>query len=261
MDFTLALPTAGIPYSETGWFTRDFIVAVFRYFLLFETDFTAEEMKGAVHDVIRALLEGTEVNLTQLKSGAVSTSDVARKITAEPTMFGDEARVRGALDTSDYDTDGDWSATMEAFTHTGEFGNAIVVQYLQDIFIRSLASGTWPLLKSDGGDGEFEKLVKRILDLSDDTEMETFLRITDETAFRTGMKERFLQQRVSAKGLPFAGEVFLMWGLPGNAGKAYRVKQTTDTITVAERIEAFLDPLPVKRQNKRRRTTSGAADK
>lgn len=261
MDFTVAVPTAGIPHHETTTFVRDFIKAVFGYFLVFEDSATPEKVKAAVDNVISTLLMGTGVSLRNLRlqdpgDEVLPTDRVAQMIVEHETMLDDSWRVGGAgfLDTSDYDR-GDWGATMEGLTHEGGFGNAIQAQALQDLFIRSLASGSWPVL-NPYGDGDFADKLKRILDLSQPTEMERLVAIVTSRAFTAGMK-RFLEQRVPVKGLRFAGDVFLMWGLPGStlAGAAYTLREGVPSVTVAEKIREFLAP-PVawRPKSKKRRT-------
>lgn len=260
MDFTVAVPTAGIPRHETTEFVRDFVKAVFEYFLVFEDSVTPEKIMAAVDNVISTLLVCTGVSLQNLNPQDPGvevwpTDRVAQMIVEHETMLDDGWRVGGAgfLDTSDY-IRGDWDATMEGLTHEGGFGNPIQAQALQDIFIRSLASGSWPVLKPNGGNDDFADKLKRILDLSDPSEMNRLVEIATSPAFTAGMKT-FLQQRVPVKGLPFGGDVFLLWGLPGStpAGAAYTLREGVPSVTVAKKIrESLAPPVPWRRPKKRR---------
>lgn len=255
MDFTVAVPTAGIPLHETTQFVRDFVKAVFEYFLVFEDDVTPEKITAAVDNVISALLMGTRASLRNLKpqdpgDEVLPTDSLVQMIVEHETMLDNSFRVGGAgfLDTSDY-IRGDWDGTMEGLTHKDGFGNAIQAQALQDIFLRSLDSGAWPVL-NPYGDDEFAKLLKRILDLSGPDEMVAMLRIVTDPRFVAGMRT-FLRQPVSAEGLSFAGDVFLVWGLPRST--AYTLMDGVPSVTVAEKIRKFLSP-PVWPKPKRRRT-------
>jgi hypothetical protein len=261
MDFTVAVPTAGIPHHETTEFVRDFIKAVLGYFLVFEDSATPEKVKAAVDNVISTLLMGTGVSLQNLNpqdpgDEVLPTDRVAQMIVENETMLDDSWRVGGAgfLDTSDYNR-GDWGATMEGLTHEAGLGNPIQAQALQDLFIRSLASGSWPVL-NPYGDGDFADKLKRILDLSDPLEMKHFVDFVTHSTFIAGMRT-FLRQRVPVKGFPLAGDVFLMWGLPGHtkAGAAYTLREGVPSVTVAEKIREFLAP-PVawRPKSKKRRT-------
>lgn len=262
MDFTVAVPTAGIPNHETNAFVVDFAKAVLRYFLVFEEDsVTPKKVKAAVNNVISTLLMGTGVSLRNLnpqdpEDKMLPTDSVVQMIVEHETMLDDSWRVEGAgfLDTSDYNR-GDWGATMEGLTHNGGFGNPIQAQALQDLFIRSLASGSWPVLKPAGGNNDFADKLKRILDLSQPEEMERLVTIVVSPAFIAGMRT-FLRQRVPVEGLRFAGDVFLLWGLPRRtpAGAAYTLKEGVPSVTVAEKIREFLAPPVAWQRPKRRRT-------
>lgn len=268
MDFTVAVPTAGILYHESTEFVSDFIKAVFEYFLVFEDSVTPEKVESAVDNVLSALVVGTGVSLQDFKpqdpeDEVLPTDDVVKAILEHESMMHDDWLVKGAkiLDTSNYNR-GDWDATMEGLTHKdGLLGNAIFAQALQDLFIRSLASGSWPKL-NPYGDGEFANLLKRILDLSHPMVMERLVQTVTNPAFTAGMRT-FLQQPVAAEGLPFAGDVFLVWGLPYRTTpwNAYTLKEGVPSVTVAEKIREFLAPpsrfVPVVKEPKSKKRRTG----
>ena len=286
MDFRRVIPSAIKPplYIETMGFLRTFIEAVFKYFLVFEGTPTREEIAAAVDHVNEVLLWTSGYGIENLKPPdpmdkvegqtpkdedkdegqnsdsddwsdeaeeekvqLVETSELARAIVFNRPRYGGGdklERKKFKFDISGYERS-DWDATMEGLTH-GALGNAILAQALQDLFIRSLASGDWPIINLHF---DFSDKLKRILDLSGQPElMNRFLDVTTNSEFVAGMK-RFLQQPVAAEGLSFAGDVFLVWGLPSHT--AYTLREGVPSVTVAEKIRAFLNPSPVRRKRRK----------
>jgi hypothetical protein len=289
MDFRSVIPSAiKTPfYIETKGFLRTFIGAVFEYFLVFEDEPTREKITAAVDHVNEVLLRMSGYGIENLKPPdlmdedevegetsedenevegqnsdsddwsyeeeeeekipIVETSKLVDAIVLNRPRYGapGEKLEKIEIDLSNYKPS-DWDATMEGLTHKdGLFGNAILAQALQDLFIRSLADNNWPIINPHF---DFSEKLKRILDLSQPAVMESFLEITTNPAFVAGMKT-FLQQPVAAEGLSFAGDVFLVWGLPGRT--AYTLKEDVPSVTVAEKIRTFLNPPPVMHKKRK----------